>query len=78
MNRDFKILISSDLEYEELCAEIYFQDQFVAMLTQENGIENLEIQIHPPKNAPFWVFKFSEFELALQSAKSALLDMRKI
>lgn len=78
MNNEFKILISSDLEYEELCAEIYFQDEFVAMLTQENGIENFEIQIHPPKNAAFWIFKFSEFELALQSAKLTLLNMRKI
>lgn len=73
----FKIIMSSDLDYEELCAEIYFEDQFVAMLTQENGIENMEIEIHPPQNKKFWSFKFSDFETIMESAKKSLYDMKK-
>lgn len=77
MTHKFKTLISSDINYNELCVEIFFEDQFVGIITQENGLENLEIEIYPPDNKKFWVFKFSEFESVLKSAKEALWEMRK-
>ena len=77
MNSKFKIIMSSDIEYNELCAEIFFEDQFVAILTQEHGLENLEIEIHPPTHKKFWSFKFSEFETILKSAKESLWSMQK-
>jgi hypothetical protein len=73
----FKIIISSDTEYNELCAEIFFEDHFVGILTQEQGLENLEIEIYPPQNKKFWTFKFSEFEAILKSAKETLWKMRR-
>lgn len=69
--------MSSDDNYNELCAEIFFDNQFVAIVTQEKGFENLEIEIHHPKNQNFWVFNFSEFTQVLRSAKEALWEMRK-
>ncbi len=77
MLNKFKIIISSDVEYNDLCAEIYFDDQFVGILTQEQGFENLEIEIYPPKSNDHWTFQMSEFERVLQSAKQALWEMRK-
>ncbi len=77
MKNHFKIIISSDLDYEELCAEIYFNDQFVAMLMQEKGFENLELEIYPSENKKTWLFKFSEFEKILKKAKEKLWEMRK-
>ena len=77
MTSKFKIIMSSDGEYIELCAEIFFDDQFVGILTQEQGFENLEIEIHPSQNKKNWKFKFSEFEAVLKSAKDSLLEMRK-
>lgn len=65
MTSKFKILISSDSNYEELCAEIFFNGQFVGIVTQEQGLENLKIEIHPPQNQNFWIFEFSEFENSL-------------
>lgn len=59
------------------CAEIFFEDQFVGILTQENGIENLEIEIYPPPNKKFWIFKFAELEDILRSAKEALWELQK-
>lgn len=77
MDSKFKIIMSSDIEYDDLCAEIYFEEQFVGIITQEEGFENLKIEIHPPQNTKFWNFKFSEFECMLKSAKEALWEMRK-
>lgn len=76
--KKFRIDIGSDLEYEDLVADIYFEDRFVAMLTQEQGFENLEIEIYPPETQKFWVFKFSEFDEAIQYAKRRLWELRRI
>jgi len=77
MKNNFNIIISSDVAYEELCAEIYFNEQFVAILTQENGFENLQVQIYSQENKKPWLFKFSEFEEILNKAKKTLWEMRK-
>jgi hypothetical protein len=73
----FRIIISSDDEYEDLCAEIYYEDQFIAILTQEQGFENLKIEFYPYQMGVNLVFKFAEFENALNSAKKTLQDMKK-
>lgn len=78
MEEKFIIRICSDIDYEDLVADIYFKDKIVAMVTQELGFENLEIKIYPPVNAEFWVFKFSEFESAIQHAKQRLWELRKL
>ncbi|WP_041941533.1 hypothetical protein [Waddlia chondrophila] len=75
---NFRIDISGDLEYEDLVADIYFKDEFVAMLTQEKGYENLEIDIYPPKFKEAWHFNYSEFEQALKYAKDRLWELRKL
>ncbi len=77
MKKEFHIILSSDLEYEQLCAEIYYKDLFVAILIQEEGFENLEIEIYPPTNAKKWVFKYSEFLRVLEEAKQVLKKMKK-
>ncbi|MDB6081217.1 MAG: hypothetical protein JWO53_489 [Chlamydiia bacterium] len=79
MNFDrFKIIMSSDVGYDELCAEIFYEGQFVAIVTQEEGLENMRIEIAPSLDKKAWNFKFSEFEKVLNSARTALWEMRKI
>ena len=73
----FKILVSSDLNYNDLCAEIYYDDQFVGIMTQEQGFENLEIEIYPLPNQQHWTFKLIDFEEVIKSAKETLWEMRK-
>lgn len=74
----FKIFMSSDANYNELCAEIFFKDQFVGIVTQEEDLENAKITISPPQRGGSWLFSLSEFESILKSAKNALWEMRKI
>jgi hypothetical protein len=76
--KEFRVVIASDLDYEDLVAEIYFKDQIVAMLTQELGFDYMEIEIYPSKTQDFWHFKFLEFENVIQYAKKRLLELRKI
>jgi hypothetical protein len=78
MDTKFGVIISSDLNYENLIAEIYYfatpeDRQFVACLTQEEGFEKLKIEIYPPpKGSEHWLFAFDDFIKALNYAKDYL------
>jgi phage pi2 protein 07 len=76
--KGFDILISSDIEYEELCAEIYFDGQFVAIITQEKGIDQAVIELYPHPNLEKWTFIYAEFFETLKKAETSLKKMKKI
>ena len=78
LHEKFRTDIVGDLDYEELIADIYFQDKILAVLTQENGFQNLRIKIYPPQNQESWDFSFDEFEAIIHSAKQRLWELRKI
>jgi hypothetical protein len=71
-NKEFEIILSSDCEHERLCAEIYFNGEFVAFITQEEGLENATIDFEPRKNNLKWTFSLSEFLKTLEKAKDHL------
>ena len=74
---NFEFTIGSDVDYEDLIADIGFDNQLVALLTQEAGFENLRIQIHPPVDGGCWNFRLDEFEEIIQKAKHRLWELRK-
>lgn len=65
------------MDYNELCAEIHYDGQFVAIIDQEKGLENLEISLFDPNNQKCWTFEFSEFVEFLLLAKRRLIEMQK-
>jgi hypothetical protein len=73
----FDFLFADDPEYEDLIAEIYFDGEFVALVSQEAGFDSLDIQLHSRKDGEPWRFKVNELEGALQKAKSRLWELRK-
>ena len=78
INKEFRTDIVGDLDYEDLIADIYFNDQILAVLSQEEGFQNLRIRICPPKNKEFWDFRFDEFVNVINHAKKRLWDLRKM
>ena len=77
ISKKFRVDIVGDLEYEDLIADIYYDDEIVAMLSQETGFDNMEIEIYSPKKQATWQFKFSEFEDVIQFAKKRLWELRR-
>jgi hypothetical protein len=65
------------VDFEDLIADIGFEDNLVAILTQEDGYQNLRIRIYPPKDKEFWDFKLDELENVIQRAKKRLWELRK-
>lgn len=47
MLNNFEIRVCSDLDYEEMVIDILYERDAVALISQENGIENMAIEILP-------------------------------
>ena len=78
--KGFRISIGDDSEHDDLTAEVYHREKFVAILTQEQGYERIEIEIHPPPRCAGdkWCFPLKDFLEAIESAKKRLWELRKI
>jgi len=74
---NFEFSVGSDLDYENLIADIGFDNNLVAILTQEEGFQNMRIKIYPPKLNEFWDFKLDEFEDVINRAKNRLHELKK-
>lgn len=78
MSKKFSLEFCSDLEYEELVADIYFEQYSIAMVTQENGIDNMEIEIFSTdKSIKPWKLPLDAFIEILQQAKTSLIKKQK-
>lgn len=73
MNNRFTIELSSDLDYEEMVVYISLDDQLLATLNCEKGINDLEIELHPLIFDKVLSVPFSDYLKALEFAKATLL-----
>lgn len=79
MKDKFKIRLCSDLDYEEMVADISYENYTVATITQEKGIDNMEIEIFPPeKPTKSWKFSLNDFVEIIAFAKKSLIEMQKL
>ncbi|MBU9847143.1 hypothetical protein J1784_19270 [Rahnella sp. FRB 231] len=65
-----EIVIASDIDYENLIAEIYCNDQYVALLQQEDGKEELKEVL----GNGLKTINLDWFQHALSGAKERLLN----
>jgi hypothetical protein len=77
MNPRFRISVGSEVEYEDLVGELYYDDRIVVVLTQEQGPTALEMQLFGPSDEPAWCFQLGEFEQALGDLKSKMWALRR-
>lgn len=73
----FRISIGDNPEYNDLTAEIYYKNKFVAMITQESGFDELRIDVIAPPEEENWSFLFADFVEVLERAKERLWELRK-
>jgi len=65
-----KVVIASDVDYENLIAEIYRNDEFIAILQQEDGINDIKVEF----SSNVRVLNIDWLQNALNEAKRKLLD----
>lgn len=73
----FRVRICSDLDYEEMVADVCYENHTVAMVTQENGIENMEIEIFPLEKE-IRSLPLNDFIESIAIAKKSLIEMKKL
>ncbi|HTK19612.1 MAG TPA: hypothetical protein VL442_08875 [Mucilaginibacter sp.] len=76
MAQDYDFIIASKDDYDQVFIEIYFQGKFVAMINQEKGIDNLEIEFPGDNVIETLVTRkipLEEFLYLLKDAKIKLL-----
>lgn len=79
MESKFRIRVCSDVDLEEMVADICYENFTLATITQENGQEKMEIEIYPPsEEGSSYKFLLEDFLNILQIAKRKLIEMKKI
>jgi len=73
----WEIKVCSDIEYEELIAEIYFDGEFFGLISQEAGPRLFQLEIHPRKGGGPWRLSLAEVEKAIAEAAGRLVRMPK-
>jgi hypothetical protein len=77
LNKNWRLVLLFPDEFTDFIAEIYYQDNFVCLISQENGYEKLDIEIHSNLIGDAWKFNLADFELAVEKAKQRLWDLCK-
>lgn len=76
MESKLKIQICSDIDYNNLIAEIYFDEKFVALISQEDGVSNLKLEfpgLNQNEEAVIRKVDLDWFQEALLVAKKSLV-----
>jgi hypothetical protein len=71
------ILLSSDSDYEKLTAEIYYEDKFIALLNQDEGLDCMKIEfpgLNVQENLVLRKVDLAIFEKALKEAKRKIKE----
>ena len=75
--KNFKFTVGSDDAHEKLAAEIIYEKNFIAELTQEEGFDNLMIELFYPSDAEeaFCKCRLDDFIEAINRAKLKLKEV---
>jgi hypothetical protein len=78
MKHKLRILILSDVDYEDLIAEAYIDDECVMVVSQERGFEHLDVEILLRPDGKPWHIEYDVLIELLQMAKTRLWELRRI
>ena len=74
---DYRFSFGDDPEFEDLTAEIYYKEEFIALISQDGGFESLKVHIYKSPQGEFWDLDLNSFTEAIAFAKQRLWELRK-
>ena len=78
LNKDFRVDILFPDQFQDMIAEVYFQDEFLCLISQDEGYDSIDLEIICSSKDKNWKFKLADFEEAIEYAKKRLWELRKI
>ena len=76
MNSRFCFTVGSEPDYEDLVGDLYFDDQIVCVLTQEEGLDAAHVKLFCRPDGTAWDFPLADFEEALNALKKRMWELR--
>ncbi len=77
VNNNYKVSFGEEPGYSDFTAEIVYQNRFFGLVTQEDGFNNLRLEIFPKEGDTKWDVSLEEFLEVLDYAKKRLWELRK-
>ena len=77
MNPRFRITVGSEPEYDDLVGDLYFDDQIVCVLTQEDGFDAMDMKLSSGPDCTPRSFRLKDFEEALAALKQRMWELRR-
>jgi hypothetical protein len=74
----FHISVGDDPDHEDLTAEIYYKGVYLALISQEQGLNRALIELQSSPDGEVWTLDLAEFVDVLNQAKRRLWDMRRM
>lgn len=79
MKKKFRIRLCSDLDYEEMVADVCYMNDTLGIINQDKGVDAMEIRIYHPNDLnASWQLPLDELIETLQLAKKNLKESEKI
>lgn len=77
MNSRFTVELSSDLDYKEMVVYISLDEELVAILNCEKGIDKLELELFPLHTEKMVSISFEDYLHAFEFARKTLVQSQK-
>ena len=77
MSDNVKVVLSSDMGYEKLTAEIFIDEKFVALINQDKGFDNLRLEFpdsYADESSVLRTVSLDLFNTAIEMAVSKLKE----
>jgi len=73
--RKIKIMICSDTDYDQLIAEMYVDDKYIGLISQERGPNNLVVEFPGPDQYEAVITREVEIEILLEALSKAKKEL---
>lgn len=73
----FRISVGDDDLHEDLTAEIYFNEKFLALVSQDGGLDRAKIELQNCPDSDGWNLPLAEFLKVIELAKCRLWELRR-
>ena len=73
---EFLLELCSDVDFEEMVADISYNGRTVGCITQDSGVDKMEIEFFFTKDTQVRKFQLEGFEKILKFAKKTLIKSR--
>ncbi|QDQ28440.1 hypothetical protein FNU76_19915 [Chitinimonas arctica] len=75
MTNTVKIQVCSDTDFEQLIAEIYIDDKFVALVSQDEGVDNLRVEFPGSDQNESTITRKVDFEVLCHALSNARREL---